>query len=88
MAIARAHKANGDAEAAARWVDDGTYFCRSFALTEAEAQFVVERALMAMDRGNLEEARSEIGAASKLYGSLSDRHPAIGRLEGMLEVIQ
>ena len=87
LGIARAHKAMGDSEAATRWMDEGVVFCRSFALSEAEAQFVLERALMAMDRGDLEEARSEIGVAGELYRSLSDRHPAIGKLERLLEAI-
>jgi tetratricopeptide (TPR) repeat protein len=87
LGIARAHKAKGDFEAATRWVDEGVAFCRSFALYEAEAQFVLERALMAMDKGDLEVARSEIVAADGLYRSLSDRHPAIGKLERLLEAI-
>lgn len=88
LAVARAHRAKGDADAAMKWVDEGVGFCRSFALTEVEAQFVVERAQRFLDIGMPEDARSAVSEAKELYRSLSDRHPGIAWLERLEETIQ
>jgi tetratricopeptide (TPR) repeat protein len=79
--LVKAHGSAGDDQAAATALREGEAFSRAYVLTEAEAQFAVERAVMAMRQKQTDDAAVSLDEAIRLFGALSDRHPGLARLE-------
>ena len=80
LRLAKIQGLRADTAAAIETLDEGRKFAASFALTEAEAGFLVSRAMYEIREGRREEGKSMLREALARYRELSDLHPAIERL--------
>jgi len=87
LTLGRVERERQNLESAARRITEGRAFAAEYQMRELEAQFVMQSALIAMDTDNLSKARSLVTEARSIYGSLSDRHPALERLDRLLEIL-
>jgi tetratricopeptide (TPR) repeat protein len=87
LAQARISRQEGRLDDAMSLLRGGRKYAADYEMRELEAQFVMESALIRMDTGEMGAARPLVAEALALFGSLSDRHPAIGRLDAMLSVL-
>ena len=69
-------------------IGEGVVFSESYSLTGIQGQFLVERALISMDRRDLAGEWKDVVRAIALYRGLSDRHPGIKGLERLREAME
>lgn len=81
LRLAKAMLAASDTTLAEATLNEGLAFARSYVLTETAGQFLIEKAVMQMGRGREAAAKGLLREAIEVFRGLSDRHPALARLE-------